>query len=30
MIATDLLSALPEAFRRTRQAAQEPLVTIRG
>ena len=30
LVATDLLSALPEAFRRTQRAAQEPLVTIRG
>jgi ADP-dependent NAD(P)H-hydrate dehydratase / NAD(P)H-hydrate epimerase len=30
MIATDLLSALPEAFRRVRQAAEEPLVMIEG
>jgi hydroxyethylthiazole kinase-like uncharacterized protein yjeF len=30
MVATDLLGALPEAFRRTRKAAQEGLVTIRG
>jgi NAD(P)H-hydrate epimerase len=30
MVATDLLTALPEAFRRTRQAAHEPLVTIGG
>jgi ADP-dependent NAD(P)H-hydrate dehydratase / NAD(P)H-hydrate epimerase len=30
MIATDLLGALPEAFRRTRQAAQESVVALRG
>jgi len=30
MVATDLLKALPEAFRRTRDVAQTPLVTIRG
>jgi ADP-dependent NAD(P)H-hydrate dehydratase / NAD(P)H-hydrate epimerase len=30
MVATDLLKALPEAFRRTRDTAQTPLVTIRG
>ena len=30
MVATDLLTALPEAFRRTRQAAHEPLVIVRG
>jgi hydroxyethylthiazole kinase-like uncharacterized protein yjeF len=30
MVATDLLGALPEAFRRTRKVAQEALVTIRG
>jgi len=30
MVATDLLKALPEAFRRTRAVAQTPLVTIRG
>jgi len=30
MVATDLLSSLPEAFRRTRDTAQTPLVTIRG
>ncbi len=30
MVATDLLQALPEAFRRTRDTAQTPLVTIRG
>jgi ADP-dependent NAD(P)H-hydrate dehydratase / NAD(P)H-hydrate epimerase len=30
MVATDLLGALPEAFRRMRKAAQEALVTIRG
>jgi hydroxyethylthiazole kinase-like uncharacterized protein yjeF len=28
MVATDLLMALPEAFRRTRQSAQDALVTI--
>lgn len=28
MVATDLLTALPEAFRRSRQAAEEPLVYI--
>jgi hypothetical protein len=28
MVATDLLVALPEAFRRTRQSAQDLLVTI--
>jgi ADP-dependent NAD(P)H-hydrate dehydratase / NAD(P)H-hydrate epimerase len=28
LVATDLLTALPEAFRRTRQAARESLVTI--
>ena len=30
LVATDLLTALPEAFRRTRQAAHERLVTVRG
>jgi ADP-dependent NAD(P)H-hydrate dehydratase / NAD(P)H-hydrate epimerase len=30
LVATDLLAGLPEAFRRTRHAAQEVLVTIRG
>ena len=30
MVATDLLKSLPEAFRRTRDTAQTPLVTIRG
>jgi len=30
LIATDLLNALPEAFRRTRQAASQPLVTLCG
>jgi ADP-dependent NAD(P)H-hydrate dehydratase / NAD(P)H-hydrate epimerase len=30
LVATDLLTALPVAFRRTRQAGQEPLVTIVG
>jgi len=30
MVATDLLTALPEAFRRTRHAAHEARVTIRG
>jgi len=30
MVATDLLKALQEAFRRTRDVAQTPLVTIRG
>jgi NAD(P)H-hydrate epimerase len=30
LIATDLLKALPEAFRRTRQAARGPRVTICG
>jgi hypothetical protein len=30
MIATDLLKALPEAFRRARDTALTPLVTIRG
>jgi len=30
LVATDLLRALPEAFRRVWQAAQEPLVTICG
>jgi hypothetical protein len=30
MVATDLLGALPEAFRRMRKAEQEALVTIRG
>ena len=30
MVATDLLEALPEAFRRTWDTAQTPLVTIRG
>ena len=30
MVATDLLNSLPEAFRRTRDTAQTPLVTIRG
>ena len=30
LVATDLLTGLPEAFRRTRQATQESLVTIRG
>jgi NAD(P)H-hydrate repair Nnr-like enzyme with NAD(P)H-hydrate dehydratase domain len=28
LVATDLLTALPEAFRRIRQAAREPLVVI--
>ncbi len=30
MVATDLLKSLPEAFRRTRDMSQTPLVTIRG
>jgi len=30
MVATDLLKALPEAFRRTQDVAPEPLATIRG
>jgi NAD(P)H-hydrate epimerase len=30
MVATDLLQALPEAFRRTQGATQLPLITIRG
>ena len=30
LVATDLLTALPEAFRRTRQAAREMSVTING
>ncbi len=30
LVATDLLKALPEAFRRTRETAQTTLVTIRG
>ena len=30
LVATDLLAALPEAFRRTRQAAQKSVVTLRG
>jgi ADP-dependent NAD(P)H-hydrate dehydratase / NAD(P)H-hydrate epimerase len=30
MVATDLLTALPEAFRRTRHAAHEARITIRG
>ncbi len=30
LVATDLLTALPVAFRRTRQAGQEPLVTLAG
>jgi ADP-dependent NAD(P)H-hydrate dehydratase / NAD(P)H-hydrate epimerase len=30
MVATDLLGALPEAFRRTRKSAQDSLVTIGG
>ena len=30
LVATDLLKALPEAFRRTQDLAPEPLVTIRG
>jgi ADP-dependent NAD(P)H-hydrate dehydratase / NAD(P)H-hydrate epimerase len=30
LIATDLLTALPEAFRRTRKAARDSLVTIGG
>lgn len=30
LVATDLLTALPEAFRRTRHAAQTPLATIFG
>jgi NAD(P)H-hydrate epimerase len=30
LVATDLLKGLPEAFRRTRQGAQEPQVTIYG
>jgi hypothetical protein len=30
MVATDLLTALPEAFRRTREAAQASRVTIDG
>lgn len=30
LVATDLLTALPEAFRRTRQAARKTLVTVPG
>jgi NAD(P)H-hydrate epimerase len=30
LVATDLLPALPEAFRRTREEVQKPLVTICG
>jgi NAD(P)H-hydrate epimerase len=30
LVATDLLVSLPEAFRRTRQAAQKSLVAIGG
>ena len=30
LVATDLLTALPEAFRRTRQAGRETLITIGG
>ena len=30
MVATDLLAGLPEAFRRTQQAGQKPVVTIDG
>jgi NAD(P)H-hydrate epimerase len=30
LVATDLLTALPEAFRRTRKTALEPLLAIRG
>jgi NAD(P)H-hydrate repair Nnr-like enzyme with NAD(P)H-hydrate dehydratase domain len=30
LVATDLLAALPEAFRRTQQAARETSVTISG
>jgi NAD(P)H-hydrate epimerase len=30
LVATDLLKGLPEAFRRTRQAALEPRVTLYG
>jgi NAD(P)H-hydrate repair Nnr-like enzyme with NAD(P)H-hydrate dehydratase domain len=30
LVATDLLAALPEAFRRTRQAALKSVVTLSG
>ena len=30
LVASDLLKALPEAFRRTRETAQTPAITIRG